>query len=161
MNKTFPTRVAIEEPARTELVGMLNTALASAVDLQSQIKQAHWNIKGPHFFARHQLFDDIAAHAREWADELAERVSTLGGYATGTARDAAAHSKLPTYDMNAVDGIDHLRVVVERIAGFCKMSRAGVAMADRLEEAITEDLCVSITRQAELDLWFLESHINN
>lgn len=157
----FTTRVAVDEPARKELVTMLNTCLATTIDLYTQVKQAHWNIKGAHFVSRHELFDSVAGHALEWADELAERASTLGGYATGTVRDAAERSKLAVYDASAVDGLAHLREVAERLASYCKMIRECTKLAGRLEEPVTEDLCIGVLRRAELDLWFIESHLNN
>ena len=160
MNKLFPTRVALHETVRRELITMLNTVLASSIDLYTQIKQAHWNIKGAHFFARHQLFDDIAAHALAWSDEVAERTATLGGYAAGTVRDAAERSKLRAYDPDAVEGIDHMRALVERFESFTKMTREAISTSSKLDDPVTEDLCTEILRQAELDLWFLESHIN-
>lgn len=159
MKPTFPTRVALEETTRRELNGRLNILLATTTDLYTQIKQAHWNIKGPHFFARHQLFDEVAAHARIWADTIAERVSTLGGYACGTVKDASEQSLLESYDVAAVQGIAHVRVVVERLAHFCKLTREMAAMSERMKEPVTQDLCIEILRQAEQDMWFLESHL--
>lgn len=159
MKQTFPTSVAIEEATRRELIEIMNTLLASSVDLYTQVKEAHWNIKGPHFISRHELFDRVADHARAWSDVVAERISTLGGYARGTARDAALKSKLEAYDASAVRGSEHVRVVVDHLAAYCKLSREAVAVAARLNEPVTEDMCIEITRQAELDMWFLESHL--
>lgn len=159
MKPTFPTRVALDEATCRELNGHMNVLLASTMDLYTQIKQAHWNIKGPHFFARHQLFDEVAAHARTWGDEIAERISTLGGYAAGTVKDASEQSQLESYDIAAVQGIAHIRVVVDRMAQYCKMTREMASMAARMKDPVTEDLCIEVLRQAEQDMWFLESHL--
>lgn len=69
---------------------VLNQQLADASDLLSQVKQAHWNVKGPAFWQLHRLFDEVAEQADGWIDELAERITALGGYARGTVRMAAA-----------------------------------------------------------------------
>ena len=61
----------------------LNGHLADAFDLQSQVKQAHWNVKGSDLWQLHKLFDEVAARAAEWVDELAECITALGGYANG------------------------------------------------------------------------------
>ena len=87
--RTFTTSVDIPADKRAKVVGILNQHLADAFDLQSQVKQAHWNVKGPDFWQLHKLFDEVAERAAEWVDELAERVTALGGYATGTVRMAA------------------------------------------------------------------------
>ncbi len=152
--------MALHDGARAQLVERCNLVLGSLLDLGSQVKQAHWNIKGPQFFARHQLFDELAAHLRGWSDSVAERASTLGGYAKGTLRLAAEGSILPEYDLSAVDGRQHLAALVHRYGRIDGVLRETVADARRLEDPVSEDLFVEILRGVELDLWFLESHLN-
>lgn len=155
----FATHVAVAELDREKLVRGLNTTLATALDLHSQVKQAHWNIKGPQFFARHELFERLATRVLTWADELAERTSALGGYAMGTTRLGAAASEISEYDLSAVDGSAHLLTLVERYATFCERLRVRVNEAADADDAATEDLYIEILRAAELDMWFLESHL--
>jgi starvation-inducible DNA-binding protein len=95
--RSFSTSVDIPPDRRAKVVTVLNQNLADAFDLQSQVKQAHWNVKGSDFWQLHKLFDEVAERAEEWVDELAERVTALGGYATGTVRMAAASSTLPVF----------------------------------------------------------------
>ena len=160
-NRTrFPSRVAISDENRVRLVETCNVALGSTLDLASQVKQAHWNIKGPQFFARHQLFDEIATHLREHADNLAERAATLGGYAEGTARLAIERSVLPEYDLDAVDGRQHIRTLAERYGKYAKMMRDSIDVAKSVDDAATEDLFTEVLRATELDMWFLESHVS-
>ena len=59
-SELFPTRNDLPASARAAMVRSLNQALADAFDLYSQVKQAHWNVKGPDFFQLHELFDAIA-----------------------------------------------------------------------------------------------------
>jgi len=160
MTKTFNTRINLSPETRQTLIESCNTMLGTAVDLTMQVKQAHWNIKGPQFFARHQLFDHLADHLRDWSDDLAERAATMGGYARGTIRTAAEGSVLPEYDLDAVDGRQHLRILAERYATFCNRSREAIETSQKVGDPVTEDLFTEILRGAELDLWFLESHLN-
>jgi starvation-inducible DNA-binding protein len=74
------------------LTDLLNARLADAVDLKTQAKQAHWNVKGPQFHQLHLLSDEVSAHADEATDMLAERVTARGGVALGTGRVVAASS---------------------------------------------------------------------
>ena len=53
----YPTRNDLPELTRAQVVLLLNQRLADAIDLQTQCKQAHWNVKGPTFIALHKLFD--------------------------------------------------------------------------------------------------------
>jgi starvation-inducible DNA-binding protein len=161
MNKEFNSHVQLDAQKRKILGEHLNRTLASSVDLHTQIKQAHWNIKGAHFVSRHELFDTLADRMRGFADDLAERASTLGNYATGTARLAAERSVIPEYDLDAIDGRSHIEALVHRYARFTSLLREQIGVAQKAEDPATEDLWTSVLRKAEMDLWFLESHLNS
>ncbi|MFY2562552.1 DNA starvation/stationary phase protection protein Dps [Corallococcus terminator] len=156
----FPSHVNVPSETREEIIDLLNNLLADSIDLHWQIKQAHWNIRGTHFYSRHLLFDDLAKHARKQADEFAERAGTLGGYAEGTIRLAAKNSELPEYDLKAVESEDHLKCLVDRFARYGASIRGGIQRCDELEEPITVDLLTQVLGDVELDMWFLESHLN-
>src|SRR5207302_4800402 len=64
----FPTKNDLPEAARAQLIELLNSRLADAIDLATQCKQAHWNVKGPAFFSLHQLFDELSADVRGYVD---------------------------------------------------------------------------------------------
>src|SRR6059058_3490980 len=104
--RTFSTRIDIADSSRDELVQLLNARLADTFDLYSQVKQAHWNVKGKDFIQLHELYDTVAAVVLEFVDMIAERATTLGGLALGTARMAASASTLEEYPLDAVDGMD-------------------------------------------------------
>jgi hypothetical protein len=93
----YKTKIDMSEKMRRNINNILNDRLADAIDLQSQVKQAHWNVKGPNFIALHELFDKISDAVLGHIDEIAERVTTLGGTAEGTVAVAAKRSKLKNY----------------------------------------------------------------
>ena len=88
-SRLFSTKNDIPADARSRIAELLNRRLADCIDLQTQCKQAHWNVKGPSFIGLHKLFDDINTDVEEYVDLLAERVVQLGGVAEGTARCVA------------------------------------------------------------------------
>jgi len=88
--KMYETENDISQKRRSELNALMNQRLADAVDLQTQMKQAHWNVKGPHFIGLHELFDKIDEAVESYVDLIAERIVQLGGIAEGTTRIAAA-----------------------------------------------------------------------
>src|SRR6516162_10353135 len=100
----FKTKNDIPEATRVKVVELLNARLADCIDLQTQTKLAHWNVKGPNFIALHELFDEINEDVEDYVDDIAERAVQLGGIAEGTARMAAQRSSLGEYPANAVDG---------------------------------------------------------
>jgi starvation-inducible DNA-binding protein len=158
-SKTFKTSIDLSADVRAQSIALLNQILADSLDLYSQFKQAHWNVKGPNFYQLHLLFDTFAEDAEEWIDLVAERVTALGGYATGTARMAAANSELPEYPTDAVDGLEHVRAVVERAALYAASVRKGIDDSDGWGDASTADLLTEISRCVDKDLWFAEAHL--
>jgi len=137
----------------------LNQSLAATLDLKTQTKQAHWNVKGPEFFSLHELFDEIAGELEGYVDMVAERVTALGGTALGTARMAANASILPEYPLDAIDGQDHVAALAERVAIYAKHVRDAIDATDNLGDADTADLYTEISRTIDMRLWFLEAHL--
>ncbi len=158
-SRTFNTSVKLSESTRQQIIDILNARLADTIDLKTQAKQAHWNVKGPEFFQLHELFDSIAEHLDDQADLIAERVTALGGTALGTARISAATSSIPEYDLDAVNGLDHVVALSERLAKAANQFREDIDRADDLDDKGTSDLFTQITREADKDLWFLEAHL--
>lgn len=156
----YKSHVALPDDARESLVRQLNLTLATTLDLHSQVKQAHWNTRGPWFFARHELYDRLADHLSGWADDAAERAGTLGGYAKGTVRMSSEISVLAEYDPQVREGSHHLRLLTERYVRYTELLREGIKLAQEQDDPATEDLFTGVLRAAELDLWFIESHLN-
>src|ERR1700752_1644616 len=103
-SEMFKTKNDLSESVRTKSSELLNARLADAIDLQTQTKQAHWNVKGPNFIALHELFDKINEDVENYVDDIAERAVQLGGVAEGTARIVTKRSSLSEYPVNTVDG---------------------------------------------------------
>jgi starvation-inducible DNA-binding protein len=93
----------LAEEIRSKSVGLLNRHLAAAVDLHAQVKQAHWNVRGPTFIAIDELFDKVADAVEEYSDKIAERVGTLGGTAEGSVQTATERSFLEPYRLGVGD----------------------------------------------------------
>lgn len=155
----FPSGVDMPADAKASLIGHLNQMLADCLDLYTQVKQAHWNVKGKDFFQLHELFDAIAGELIAFVDELAERAVSLGGVAHGTARMSAESSRLPEYPEDVIDGLDHVRAVAERVAAFANAIRHGIDEAGDLGDQNTADLYTEIGRVVDKRLWFLEAHL--
>ena len=156
---TFATSVNLTEKARNEVIDILNARLADTIDLKTQAKQAHWNMKGMNFASLHELFDSVATHLEGQADLVAERVTALGGIALGTARLVAATSSLPEYDLNATSGEQHVRALSKGLAQLANAARTAINRTAELGDQGTSDLFTEIVRAADKDLWFLEAHL--
>ena len=155
----FKTKNDLPGPARLKLVEILNARLADCKDLQTQIKQAHWNVKGPHFIGLHELFDKINEEVDEYVDEIAERAVQLGGVAEGTARVVAKRSTLPEYPLDIADGHSHVEALSSALAAFGKAARKAIDETDTLGDKDTADLFTEVSRGIDKWLWFVEAHL--
>ena len=156
----FRSHNDMPEEKREQIVGLLNQHLADVFDLYSQTKQAHWNVKGHEFYQLHELFDELAAKVLEYVDVVAERATALGGMAMGTARMAAASSRLDEYPTNVTDSLEHVAALVERYAAYGASARAAIDIAiEECGDQGTGDMFIDIVRDIDKSLWFLEAHL--
>jgi starvation-inducible DNA-binding protein len=157
--KMHKTSIDLDAETREQIVALLNQQLADAFDLYSQTKQAHWNVKGAQFFQLHELFDKLAAELLDHIDTIAERATTLGGTALGTARMAAAKTRLPEYAAGTIGSHESVEALVSRYAELAATTRAAIDRADGLGDADTADLFTGVSRGLDKSLWFLEAHL--
>jgi starvation-inducible DNA-binding protein len=113
----------------------LKARLADVIELQLQMKQAHWNVKGPHFISLHELFDPIAESIGQYSDTLKDYPLTIG------------------------EGLAHVRAVAAALAIFGVEVRKSVSEAEKLEDPGTVDILTEISRGTDKWLWFVEVHI--
>jgi starvation-inducible DNA-binding protein len=141
------------------MISLLNARLADALDLQLQAKQAHWNVKGPSFIALHGLFDEIAGEVAGHVDEMAERITALGGVAEGTVQAIAGRSRLDPYPLEIADGRAHLDALAAALARLGKGVRKAIDEAGKARDADTSDLFTGISRALDKNLWLVEAHL--
>ena len=161
MPKLYATKNDLPEATRAKVITLCNARLADAIDLQTQVKQAHWNVKGPDFIALHKLFDEINEEVEEYVDLTAERVVQLGGIAEGTARLAVKTSKLSEYPTEIATGPEHVDALSSALATYGKLARAAIDEADKLGDKDTADIFTEISRGVDKWLWFLEAHLQS
>ena len=152
------THNTLSETIRMQSVELLNKHLAAAIDLHAQVKQAHWNVRGPGFIAIHQLFDRVAEDVEKFSDMLAERAGGLGGTAHGTIQAAVARTFLIPYDLGIADENSHVFAVSAALAAFGQSARDAIGLATAHGDIATADMLTEIARGIDQQLWFVESH---
>ena len=152
------THNTLGETIRAQSIEILNKHLAAAIDLHAQVKQAHWNVRGPGFIALHELFDRVSEEVESFSDKLAERAGGLGGTAHGTLQVAAERSFLVPYPHGIADGQQHVFAVAGSLAAFGQSIRDAIKPVGDFGDLTTADLLTEISRGIDLQLWFVESH---
>jgi len=156
--RLIPTQNNLSEPTRLKMIELLNQQLADVLDLGLQAKQAHWNVKGPHFIGLHELFDKVAEELEGFTDDIAERAVELGGVALGTIQFITKQSRLTAYPLNISSGKEHVAALSASLAKFGASTRAAIETAGKAGDADTADLFTEISRGVDKLLWFVEAH---
>lgn len=152
------TKNDLAESTREAMIELLQQSTAEAVDLQTQAKLAHWNVKGENFIALHKLFDDATDEIRNFSDELAERLVQLGGLVEGNVQTIAKATNLPTYSTEIQAGKEHVDAFSSALATFGAHVRANIDKADQAGDMDTSDIFTEVSRGIDKLLWFVEAH---
>ena len=153
----YTTPSQLSEAARTDLIRTLNARLADGLDLHSQIKVAHWNIRGPQFPSLHPLFEQFATQLATYNDSIAERAVTLGGLAAGTARHVAKASRLSEYPQDTTRDLDHVKLLAERFDVYLAGVREARETAQKLGDEESVGLLTDVITDFEKNSWFLRA----
>ena len=156
----FNTRNDLPQATRTQAIELLNARLADAIDLGTQVKHAHWNVKGANFIALHELFDKIAESVEDQVDTIAERVTALGGTARGTLVAVSRSTSLKPYPEEISAGSGHVEALASVLADFGRKVRAAIEDTAKWGDAGTSDLFTGLSRETDKSLWFLEAHLD-
>jgi starvation-inducible DNA-binding protein len=157
--KHHKTSIDLDQETRGQMITLLNQQLADTFDLYSQTKQAHWNVKGLQFFQLHELYDQLATQLLAHVDTIAERATALGGTAHGTARMAAAQTRLEEYPDQGIEGRASLEALVARYSTLAGSMREAIDVADEADDKDTADIFTEVSRDLDKSLWFLEAHL--
>ena len=157
----YPTKNDLPETTRRQMIDLCNARLADAIDLQTQTKQAHWNVKGPDFIALHELFDKVNGDVEDYVDLLAERAIQLGGSVEGTARSVAKRTTLPEYPVKGGSGRQHVDALSSALAAFGKLMRGAIEESQRVDDQDTNDIFIEISRGTDKWLWMVEAHLQS
>jgi starvation-inducible DNA-binding protein len=153
--QTVPSH--LDAADRAAICAALRQLLIDAIDLQTQIKVAHWNIKGPHFAALHPLFDTYATALAGFVDATAERILVLGELAVGTARHVAGASRLQDYPQDVTRDLQHVELLLARFEQFLPLAVAARAVADERNDQDTADLLTQMITEFDKNAWFLRA----
>ncbi|WP_151082227.1 Dps family protein [Nocardioides cynanchi] len=147
-----------EDAAR--VIDLLQSRLHAANDLHLTLKHVHWNVVGPHFIAVHQMIDPQVEAVRGFADDLAERIATLGGSPKGTPGALVAERDWDDYSLGRASTQQHLAALEIVYRGVLESNRATLEELDGLD-LVTQDMVIGQTEQLELFHWFIRAHLED
>jgi starvation-inducible DNA-binding protein len=142
------------------VIELLQSRLHAANDLQLTLKHVHWNVVGPHFIAVHEMIDPQVEAVRGFADDLAERIATLGGSPSGTPGSIVKERAWDDYPLGRAGTQEHLGALDLVYRGVIESYRTGIKELDDLD-LVTQDMFIAQTEQLELFHWFIRAHLED
>jgi starvation-inducible DNA-binding protein len=150
----------LSEKDSSELVGLLQGRLSAYNDLHLTLKHVHWNVVGPNFIGVHEMIDPQVELVRGYADEVAERIATLGGSPKGTPGAIVEDRTWEDYSLGRDTVPAHLAALDLVYTGVLTDLRKAIERAGEIDP-VTEDLLVSEAGELEQFQWFVRAHLEN
>jgi starvation-inducible DNA-binding protein len=140
------TRNDLAENARKSVSALLNARLADLIDLQLALKHAHWNVKGPNFIALHEMFDTMTDSYDAHVDNMAERITALGGTAMGSLQAVEKATSLDPFPADVFEGMKVVEALAGRTAALAKSVRRGIEETEEAGDADAADILTALSR---------------
>ena len=149
---------ALPSSSRKQLALDLTRHVHHLLLLEWQLRQAHWNTRGPWFFARHELFEKVGDVCRSQLDILAERVGALG-HAVEMRPDVVTRSAPPVMPDGLCRGETYIEYLTHAVVRIVHELRSSVDVARALSDSVTEDILTETIRTFEKQTWLLRRHL--
>lgn len=153
-----PTADAVSTGVKdTEAVAeALADVLADTYRLVFKTHAYHWNVEGPLFHAVHTLTEEQYTNMFEGADELAERIRSLGHLAPARMAEIVDRSRIADTEgaLTAQEMVTDLAADHERIA---KRMHALAEIAGGQRDIVSEDLATARSSFHEQAAWMLRA----
>lgn len=152
--------IGISDANIKKVCTLLNTILADANVFYIKLRKFHWNIKGPDFVEFHELFEEQYNAVAEAIDEVAERITTLGGVAIGTTQEFAKLSQLKESAGKIPAEMQMLKELVADHETIIRSLREAIDKCDEDYKDIgSADLLTDLIRDHEKQAWKLRQYI--
>ncbi|MET4050381.1 MULTISPECIES: DNA starvation/stationary phase protection protein [unclassified Rhodococcus (in: high G+C Gram-positive bacteria)] len=150
--------MSTDEGAR--VAALLQDRLNAYNDLHLTLKHIHWNVVGPNFISVHEMLDPQVETVRGFADDVAERIATLGSSAKGTPGTIVEQRSWDDYSIGRATAIEHLGALDLVYTGVITDTRKAIEEIGKVDP-VTEDLLIGQSGQLELFHWFVRAHLEN
>jgi starvation-inducible DNA-binding protein len=146
------------DAARKSIAQALSHFLADSYAIYLKTQNFHWNVKGPHFFALHFLFEKQYSELSEALDEIAERIQALGFHVDASFASFQKECCIKD-DRKPMPA----RKMVERLLSsheeLIRCAREIATIAEEGNDQATVDLMARRLGTHEKMAWMLRSHL--
>lgn len=148
------------EQQAVKVADLLQRQLSTYNDLHLTLKHVHWNVVGPNFIGVHEMIDPQVDLVRGYADEVAERIATLGGSPQGTPGAILKDRTWDDYSVGRDTVQAHLAALDLVYNGIIEDTRKAIDETDSLDR-VTQDILIDHAAELEKFQWFVRAHLEN
>ncbi len=160
MTTTSYTVPGLSDEQSSTVITALQNRLSAYNDLHLTLKHVHWNVVGPHFIAVHEMLDPQVDLVRGYADEVAERIATMGGSPRGTVGAIVSDRTWDDYSINRDGVLAHLAALDLVYVGVITDNRHAIETSGDIDP-VTEDMMIGHTAELEKFQWFIRAHLED
>jgi starvation-inducible DNA-binding protein len=150
----------LTEKQGTKIADLLQKQLSTYNDLHLTLKHVHWNVVGPNFIGVHEMIDPQVDLVRGYADEVAERIATLGGSPQGTPGSILKDRTWDDYSVGRDTVQAHLAALDLVYNGVIEDTRRGIGETEEADP-VTQDILIGHSAELEKFQWFVRAHLEN
>lgn len=143
-----------------QVAELLQKQLSTYNDLHLTLKHIHWNVVGPNFIGVHEMIDPQVELVRGYADEVAERIATLGGSPQGTPGAVIRDRSWDDYSVGRDTVQAHLAALDVVYNGVIEDIRVAIKETEE-PDPVTQDVLIDQAAELEKFQWFVRAHLEN
>ena len=137
----------------------LNRLLADYRIYDQKLRNYHWTVRGKRFFELHEEFEKLYNQTTLWYDDIAERISRLGGVPLLTLKDYVEQARLEE-DPKPGHSDEMVRTLIEDIVTLNTYSAEVVETAGEHTDIATANMLEDMIEQQEENAWMLSAWLN-
>ena len=151
--------LGITDKNRSAIVTILNALLADEFLIYTKTRNYHWNVVGPQFNDLHKFFETQYEALDDVVDDVAERVRTLGGRASGTLAEFVQQSHLKERPGDRPDARGMLADLLADHEAVVRQLRVDLDTAAGHGDAGTNDFLTGLMEKHEKMAWMLRAFL--
>jgi len=152
--------IGIKPENLSEVSLTLSKILADEFLLYTKTRNAHWNVEGIDFYAKHTFFEAQYEQLDEIMDSVAERIRTLGHYAPATLAEFLKLTHLSEKSREKNDSAGFIKELLGDHESIIVHLRENInRFANDLHDAGTGDFITGLMETHEKMAWMLRAHL--
>ncbi len=142
----------------SKIADELTHFLADTYILYLKTQNFHWNVKGPHFYSLHKMFEAQYLELATAIDEIAEQIRALGSYTPASFSQFTNLSSLKEAT-SAISAENMIQELLKDHETMVSHSTIIITKAQKAQDESTADILIQRQKAHEKTAWMLKSSL--